>query len=91
MMKIRSEYTLRDMAGEHVVVVPGSAETAAPTRILALNDSACYLWKRFCDREFSAGDVAGALCERYDVSPETACNDARSWIERLAGCGMIEE
>ncbi|WP_417016039.1 PqqD family protein [Alistipes sp.] len=90
MMKIRSEYSLREMAGEHVVVIPGGGETSAPTRIVALNPSACYLWESFRGREFSADDVARALEARYDVEPGTARRDARRWIDRLADCGIIE-
>lgn len=90
MMKIRSEYRLREMAGEQVAVAPGEAETAVPTRILALNASARALWNLFRGREFSAQQVAEALTERYNVSPERARSDARKWIGQLVPCGIIE-
>ncbi len=90
-MRIRREYTLREMAGEHVVVVPGAVGTAAPTRIVSLNASASLLWELFREREFSPDDVADALVTHYEVCPDVARNDARSWIERLAACGILEE
>lgn len=90
MMKIRSEYRLREMAGEQVVVAPGEAETAAPTRILALNAPVSALWNLFRGREFSAQQAAEALTERYDVSPESACSDTRKRIGQLVPCGIIE-
>ena len=88
-MRIRREYSVRELAGEHVVVVPAS-EGAALTRILALNASALYLWEELQGRDFSPEEAARLLMARYDVAPDVACDDARQWIERLTDCGIIE-
>ncbi len=90
MMKIRSEYRLRELAGEPVVVVPGNGGSADLTRLVSLNESARYLWERFEGREFSAEELAEALVEHYEVDAERARRDARSWIERLTECGIVE-
>lgn len=90
MMKIRSEYRLRELAGEHVVVVPAADGTADLTRIVSLNESAVYLWERFHGVEFSEEELARALADRYEVDPERARHDARNWIDRLAACGIVE-
>ena len=90
MMKIRSEYRLRELAGEPVVVVPGNGGSSDLTRLVSLNESARYLWERFEGREFSAEELAEALVEHYEVDAERACRDARSWIERLTECGIVE-
>ena len=89
MMKIRPEYRLREMAGEHVVVVPAPDGAADLTRLVSLNESACWLWEKLRDRAFSAEEAAQLLVSRYDVEPEVARRDARAWIERLAACGII--
>lgn len=88
-MRIRREYSVRELAGEHVVVVP-APESAGLTRILALNASALYLWEALQERDFSPEEAAQLLVARYDVAPDVARDDARQWIERLTDCGIIE-
>ena len=45
-MKIREEFKVREMAGEHVIVMPGRGGAADMTRIVSLNPSSMYLWLR---------------------------------------------
>ena len=42
-MKIKSQYKVREMAGENVVIMQGKG-TSDLTRIISLNESALYLW-----------------------------------------------
>ena len=42
-MKIREEYKVREMAGEHVVIMQGR-QGVDMTKIISLNESALYLW-----------------------------------------------
>ena len=89
-MKIREEYKIREMAGEHVIVMPGCGGAADMTRIVSLNPSSMYLWEALRGREFTPEDAAGLLTERYEVDAETALQDAGQWIARLAECGIVE-
>lgn len=59
-------------------------------RLVALNDSSYYLWKRLSGRDFSVEDAARLLTERYDVTPQRARLDAEAWIRRLETCGIVE-
>ena len=86
-MKIREEFKVREMAGEHVIVMPGRGGAADMTRIVSLNPSSMYLWEKLRGREFTAADAALLLPERYD----TARKDAGRWIASLAECGIVEE
>lgn len=89
-MRIRREYSVRELAGEHVIVAPAPRGGADFTRILALNASALYLWEALQERDFSPEEAAQLLVARYDVAPDVARDDARRWIERLTDCGIIE-
>ena len=62
-MKIREEYKVREMAGEHVIVMPGRGGAADMTRIVSLNPSSMYLWEKLREREFTAADAALLLTE----------------------------
>lgn len=88
-MKIADKYKVREMAGEHVIVVQG-AYGADMTRIVALNESSLYLWDALRGRDFTADDVVRLLLERYEVDEATARRDAGVWSARLAECGILE-
>lgn len=89
-MKIGEKYKVREMAGEHIVVLPGRYG-ADMTRVLALNASSLYLWQRLVGREFAADDIVRLLIDRYEVEESHALRDAEAWIARLAECGILEK
>ena len=76
-MKISEKFKVREMAGEHVIIMPGRCG-ADMTRILALNDSSLYLWEALGGKDFTTGDAA------------TAQRDAEAWAAKLAECGVLE-
>ena len=88
-MKIKQQYKVREMAGEHVVIMQGSYG-ADMTRIISLNESALYLWNALSNREFTLGDVASLLTEHYGIDDAVAERDALHWIERLEECALVE-
>lgn len=87
-MKLRQEYKVREMAGEHVVIMQGRYG-ADMTRVISLNESALYLWNELQGREFELADVVRLLTDRYEIDPDTAERDAGAWIEKLAECKLI--
>ncbi len=89
-MRIGREYKIREIAGEHVVIVQGRYG-ADMTRVISLNESAVYLWNVLCEKEFAAQDAARLLTERYEVDEATAARDAAAWIARLRECGVVRE
>ena len=88
-MKIADKYKVRELAGEHVVVVQGSYG-ADMTRIVSLNASALYLWEALRGREFDIDEIVRLLPAHYDVDEATARRDAEAWAGRLAACGVLE-
>ena len=73
-MKIREEFKVREMAGEHVIVMPGRGGAADMTRIVSLNPSSMYLWEKLRGREFTAADAALLLTERYEERMPRCCS-----------------
>lgn len=88
-MKLRKECKVREMAGEHVIVLAGRYG-ADMTRIVALNATSLYLWRRLEGRDFALGEVVEALLEGFEVDEPTARRDAEAWIGRLEQEGLIE-
>ena len=88
-MKISEKFKVREMAGEHEIIMPGRVG-ADMTRILALNDSSLYLWETLRGRDFTTEEAAGLLTERYEVDEAIALRDAQAWAGKLAECGVLE-
>ncbi len=88
-MRIKQEYDLREIAGEHIVVIQGQLD-ADMTRVIALNESGAWLWEELSGKDFSPQQAAELLCSHYEVEADTALSDAERWIETLEKCGAIE-
>ena len=87
-MKLSSNYILREIAGEKVVVKQGT-HGVEMTKIISFNESAAALWENFCKMEFTAEDAAEFLQQRYGIDKERASKDANVWVEKLVECGAI--
>ena len=79
---------MREMAGEHIVVIQGRYG-ADMTRVISFNPSSLYLWDSLQGRDFEIEDVVNLLQERYEVDQETARRDAEAWVEQLKSCHLI--
>lgn len=89
-MKIKEQYKVRQMAGEHVVIMQGKHGSDL-TRIISLNESALYLWNAIAGKSFDINDVADLLAEHYGIDDEIAQRDAARWVDKLEECGLLEE
>lgn len=87
-MKIKTEYKVRSMAGENVVIMQGTVGSDM-TRIISLNDSSLLLWNELQGKEFEVTDVAAILMKTYEIDSDIAVRDARAWVEKLQECGLI--
>lgn len=88
-MKIKEQYKVREMAGEHVIIMQGKHGSDL-TKIISLNQSALYLWNELQGKEFDTEVVANMLVERYGIDKGVATTDAERWIERLRECNITE-
>lgn len=88
-MKIKSEYKVRQIAGENVVILQGCGNSDM-TKIITLNDSALFLWNQLESKDFSVEDAVAVLCKNYEVEESLAKSDAQAWIKRMQECGLVE-
>ena len=87
-MKINSNYKLRSIAGETIVVNQGTTGTDM-TRIISLNASAKLLYEQLLGQEFDLEDAAKVLMDTYGIGSEQALKDAETWVDALRKCGVI--
>ena len=89
-MKIKNGFILRTVCGENVIVGEG-LDAINFGRMLCLNETAAWLWKKAQEAgDFSADGLATTLCTEYDVEPEQALNDVKETIENWKQLGVIE-
>ena len=88
-MKINSNYKIREVAGETIVVNQGTAGMDM-TRIISLNTSAKLLYESLSEKVFTLEDAAAVLVSTYGISQEQALKDTQVWVEALQKCKVIE-
>ena len=88
-MKRNPDFLLRQVAGKQVVVPVGRA-AGKFSGMLTLNETSVYLWE-LLEQEQTIQSLAQALCERYEVSWETAVADAERFANELLPVGAIIE
>lgn len=89
-MRISTNYKLREIAGETIVVNQGASETDL-TRIISLNASARLLWENLSGKDFELDDAANILTNVYGIGEGQTGQDASAWIEALKKCNIIIE
>lgn len=80
-MKIKSNFKLKKIAGEYIVLMEGS--TLNMTKVISLNESSAWLWEQIFDKDFSEEDLVELLCNNYEVSKEQAATDVSKWVALL--------
>ena len=88
-MIIKSDYKLRQIAGETIIVNQGTTGVDM-TRIISLNASAKRLYEELQGKEFALEDAASILETTYGIGHKQAMTDAAQWVDALRSCQVIE-
>lgn len=88
-MKIKSNYKLRTIAGETIIVKQGTRDLDL-THIISLNNSAKFLFEKFIDKDFTIEDVALLLESSFNINKKRAEKDAKIWVDSMKECQVIE-
>ncbi len=89
-MNIKKGFVLREVCGEHVIVGEGLGAVNFG-KLLALNESAAWLWKQAQEMgEFSVESLANRLCEEYEVTTEQAQKDVADILANWREVGVVE-
>ena len=89
-MKQKEGFVLRDVCGEKVIVGEGLA-TVDFGKLVSLNETAAWLWEKAAELgDFTARQLADALCEAYEVDEERALADVEALLSTWKDAGLIE-
>ncbi len=88
-MKIKKGFEVRNVCGENIVIAHG-VENIDFTKVITLNESAAYIWKKVEGKDFTEENMVDILMDEYEVDKEQALADvkklAASWVE----AGLVE-
>ena len=88
-MKIKEEFTLRDVCGEKVIIAEGLRNLNF-SKLINLNESAAFIWKKKKKKDdFTAETVADLLCQEYEVDHATALADAQKLLAEWQEQGLV--
>lgn len=80
-MKINGEYSVREIAGETVVVPIG--ETVLKSNILAvLNETGKIFWEMLV-KGSTEDEIVGAICNEYEIDEATVKSDLAEFVDYL--------
>lgn len=77
------------MCGENIVSAEG-LEHINFNKLISLNESAAYLWKELCGKEFITEEMAELLIARYGIDKELALKDSAALCEAWVKAGIAE-
>lgn len=80
-MKTNSEYMLREIAGESVLIPTGSASQRL-NGMIRLTDTAAFIWKQV-DTAADLDEITNRVREEFDVDEERAYRDVRGFLYEL--------
>ena len=87
-MKINDKIKIRTVAGENIVIMQ-DATGSDLTRVVALNESALFLYNQLLSKQFEVDDIVRLLTEEYEVNEADARKDAEAWVAEMKKNGLV--
>lgn len=90
-MRQKNGFVLREVCGENVIVAEG-IETINFDKLISLNGTAAMIWKKAKELgDFTAEQLAKALCETYDVDYNRVHEDVLDLLKKWQDAGLLED
>ena len=89
-MKQKKGFVLRDVCGDKAIIGEG-IEAVDFNKLIGLNDTAAWLWEKAASLgDFTAPQLADAICQEYNVEKERALADVEKLLAKWQEAGLIE-
>ena len=88
-MKRNTNFILREIAGENILVATGEAAQIF-NGMITLNEVASFIWKNI-DECKTVDKLIASILEKFDIDEETARKDVESFTTELIRMGMVVE
>ncbi len=85
----RSDSVAHRRIDDEVLLIPIRSNAREGLAVFSLNVTASLLWD-LLDGKNDVAALTAAICERFEVSEETARQDVEAYCQQLLDCGAIE-
>lgn len=90
-MRLKQGFVLREVCGENVIVAEGIGVVDF-NKLISLNDTAATVWKKAKELgDFTAEQLAKALCEMYEVDYDRALEDVDKLLKNWHEIKIVED
>lgn len=90
-MRIKEGFTLREIAGEQVIM-PTGKNISKFDGAVSLNEVSAFIYNTIdADPGISQEELTLKITDEYEVSAETAEADSSRIVDELAGYGIVEK
>ncbi|MCX6842061.1 MAG: PqqD family protein [candidate division WOR-3 bacterium] len=88
-MKRKDNFVMQEVGGENLLVPIGS-QVMDMNGLVILNDTARCVWELLA-QDRSADELAAAVVERFDVTPDRARADVQTFLDEITRMGMVKQ
>ena len=89
-MRQKEGFVLRDICGEKAIVAEG-LQVVDFRKMISMNDTAVWLWEKCTELgDFTAEQLAEALCGEYEVESTRALADINRILDQWKEMGLVE-
>lgn len=87
-MKHKADFMMQNVGGENLLV-PLGAQVMDLNGLVILNGTGACVWELLA-HEHSVDELADAVAEQFDVTPERARADVQTFLDEIAKMGILE-
>lgn len=87
-MRLKSGFVLEEVGGTFLAVAVGERAEELKA-LIKLNSTGAFLWKILAQRDVSEDELAEALLEEYEVTPEVAKSSVQSFVKAISEGGLL--
>lgn len=88
-MKIKKGFYVHKIFNESLIMADG-VENIDFNSVIALNETALFIWESINGKEFTTDDAVKALLTEYEVDEYTARKDCETLIGQWIKAGIVE-
>lgn len=89
-MRQKEGFVLREICGDKAIVAEG-LQVVDFGKMVTMNDTAAWLWEKCTELgDFTAEQLAEAICQEYQVEPTKALADVKRILGTWSEIGLIE-
>lgn len=88
-MKIKKGFYVHKIFNESLIMADG-VENIDFNSVIALNETALFIWESINGKEFTVDDAVKALLTEYEVDEDTARKDCETLIDQWVKAGIVE-